>query len=86
MIAAPYWGKDEDWQAEDYTLSDHFASKLPQLPHIFLYHSRNDEVVPSSHLRYYKQKLPKAKTFLLDDDDHYFRNGLPILVDDIRGL
>lgn len=86
MVAAPYWGKDEDWQAEDYTLSDNFTLKLPQIPQIFLYHSRNDEVVPSSHLGFYKQKLPKAKTFLLGNDDHYFRNGLPKLIDDIKGL
>lgn len=86
MIAAPYWGKDDDWQENAYILPKNFATKLPVISHIFLYHSRHDEVVPSKHLEYYKQKLPKAHTHIFDDDEHYFNNGLPKLIDDIKAL
>lgn len=86
MIAAPYWGKDDDWQVNEYILPDNFATKLSQISHIFLYHSHNDEVVPLKHFEYYKQKLPKANTHILDGDEHYFNNGLPKLIDDIKGL
>lgn len=86
MIAAPYWGKDDDWQANAYILPEDFTTKLPQISHIFLYHSHHDEVVPAKHLEYYKQKLPKAHIHILDDNEHYFNNGLPKLIDDIKGL
>ncbi|UFT99530.1 alpha/beta hydrolase [Radiobacillus kanasensis] len=86
LIAAPYWGKDDNWQSDEYTLPDNVASRLPQMPQMCFYHSRNDEIVPSSHLEHYKQKLPQANTTILDGKDHFFSNGLPMLVDDISKL
>src|SRR5690625_4458642 len=68
MIAAPYRGKDDDWQANAYILQKDFTTKLPQISHIFLYHSRHNEVVPSQHLQYYKQKLRKVHTHILDNN------------------
>ncbi|WP_100013138.1 alpha/beta hydrolase [Lentibacillus sediminis] len=84
MIAAPYWGGDDDWLAKEYTLSENFASKLPQISQVFLYHSRNDKVVPSAHLEHYQEKLPQANTRILDGTEHAFSDGLPELVNDIR--
>jgi hypothetical protein len=86
IIAAPYWGMDDDWQVHEYALPENFGAKLPQISHIFLYHSRNDEVVSSAHLWRYKEKLPMAITHILDGDEHIFNNGLPKLVNDINGL
>ncbi|MFT9847789.1 alpha/beta hydrolase [Aneurinibacillus sp. REN35] len=86
MIAAPYWGKDDDWQVEEYTLPENSASKLPQIAQIFLYHSRNDEFVPSAHLEHYKKRLPQANTRILDGAEHAFSDGLPELINDIKGL
>ncbi len=85
MIAAPYWGKDDDWQAGEYTLSEDFALKLPQVSQIFFYHSFNDEIVPFAHLGHYLEKLPQAVNRTFKGNDHYFNNGLPHLVDDIKG-
>lgn len=50
MIAVPYWGRDDDWQANAYILPEDFTTKLPHMSHIALYHSRHDEVVPSTHV------------------------------------
>jgi predicted alpha/beta hydrolase family esterase len=86
MIAAPYWGEDDDWLVEEYTLPENFASKLPQISQIFLYHSRNDEIVPSVHFEHYKEKLPQANTRILDGSEHAFSDGLPELVNDIKEL
>lgn len=84
LIAAPYWGKDDDWKNEEYALSDSFLSKLPHLPNLFLYHSRHDPVVPFAHVQHYAKQLPQAVTRTYEGDDHYFREGLPELVDDIK--
>lgn len=86
MIAAPYWGADDDWQAKEYTLPENLASKLPQISQVFLYHSRNDGVVPSQHIEHYKEKLPQANTRILDGAEHAFSDGLPELVNDIKAL
>jgi uncharacterized protein len=86
IIAAPYWGEDDDWQVEEYTLQENFASKLPQISEMYFYHSRNDEIVPSVHLEHYKEKLPQANTRILDGSEHAFSDGLPELVNDIKEL
>ncbi|MEC5425285.1 alpha/beta hydrolase [Virgibacillus sp. C22-A2] len=86
MIAAPYWGKDKDWQNKEYTLPYNFVSSLLQTSKVFFYHSRTDEIVPFAHLGHYSRRFPQAITRALDGDEHYFSNGLPELVDDIKDL
>jgi uncharacterized protein len=84
LVATPYWGKS-DWEKE-FRLDDDFASKLPNIPLIILYHSRHDEEVPFSHLSTYAKKLPKAYVRELYGDDHVFSNGIEELVQDIKSL
>ena len=55
----PYWGKDDDWQNEEYTLPNSFAAKLPHISKLILYHSRHDPVVPFAHAQHYAKQLPK---------------------------
>lgn len=86
LIAAPYWGKDDDWQSEEYTLSNSFAAKLSHISKLFLYHSRHDPVVPFAHAQHYAKQLPQAVTRAYEGDDHYFREGLPELIDDIKRI
>ena len=85
LISAVYWGK-EDWDVEEYVLKRNFASNLPPIKKIFLYHSRDDEVVPVSHVRYYAEDLPKASVREFEHRGHLFGKGLPELVEDIKGL
>lgn len=84
LVAVPYWGK-RDWELE-YSLPDDFASHLPPISQIFLYHSRSDEDVPFSSLRRYQEKLPQATVRVLDGKEHSFTEGLPLLAQDIRRL
>jgi predicted alpha/beta hydrolase family esterase len=83
LVASPYWGA-EDWEVGEYTLRENFASRLPeQLPR-FLYHSRDDEVVPFAHLALYKTKLPQATVREFDGRGHQFGNDLSQVARDIR--
>ena len=82
LVSTPFWGS-EDWEAE-YALPDDFASRPPEMP-IFLYHSREDPHVPYAHLALYEQRLPNATSRPTEGSDHSFVNGLPALVEDIRG-
>ncbi|WP_339271059.1 alpha/beta hydrolase [Paenibacillus sp. FSL W8-0187] len=86
LIAAPYWGKDDKWQSEDFRLPDSFATMLPRISSLYLYHSRHDPVVPFAHAQHYAKQLPQAVTREYEGDDHYFCEGLPELVDDIKRI
>ncbi|GHO42066.1 alpha/beta hydrolase [Ktedonospora formicarum] len=82
LVSVPYWGK-QDWELE-YALPDDFASHLPPIRQLFLYHSRFDEVVPFSSLRCYQEQLPQATVRVLDGKEHSFTEGLPLLAQDIK--
>ena len=86
LVSAPFWGGDENWQCEPFTLPKNFARNLPKIPKMFLYHSREDEIVPFAHLALYSDQLPQATVRKLDGDEHVFRRGLPRLVEDIKGF
>ena len=82
VVAAPYWGSE----MEEFVLRDGFARSLPAGLKIYLYQSRDDEVVDIKHLSRYSAAIPQATTRMLDRGGHTFKNGLPELVEDIRAL
>jgi hypothetical protein len=61
-----------------------FAAMLPAIPRIFLYHSRDDEVVPFAHRMLYAAKLPQATIRELDGRGHQFGNDLAEVAEDIK--
>jgi predicted alpha/beta hydrolase family esterase len=81
MVAVPYWGV-EDWEVE-YALREGFASKLPPGLRVFLYHSRDDEVVPFAHLALYAERLPRAVVRELDGRGHQLGGDLSEVARDI---
>ena len=85
LIAAPFWGT-EGWEVDEYTLREDFASKLPSELPVFLYHGRDDEVVPLEHLYLYAEALPRATIRKLDGRGHQFDEDLPEVAQDIRRL
>ena len=83
VVAAPYWGT-EDWQVAEFELRKDFSKHLPLSLRMFLYQSRDDEVVPAAHLSLYARAIPKATVRMVDGQGHEFKNGLPELIEDIR--
>ncbi|HEX2911957.1 MAG TPA: alpha/beta fold hydrolase [Chloroflexia bacterium] len=86
IVASPYWGGDSDWSYSEFTLPEDFAAKLPPIGQIFIYHSRDDEVVPERHAALYAEKLPQAILRELDHSGHAFTQGAPELVTDLESL
>ena len=70
IIAAPYWGA-EDWQAN-----------LPNGVPIFLYHSRDDAIVPFAHLALWANKLGTAVIREVQGG-HQLNNDLAAVAQDI---
>lgn len=86
LLAAPYWGRDEGWQSDEYVLQEDFPSKLSKITQIFLYHSYDDKIVPFDHFELYAKKLPQATIRQLDGRGHNFNHKFPEIVDDIKNL
>lgn len=83
-VAAPFWGIDEDWQLESFTLAEDFVSRNSLLPDVVLFHSIGDEIVPFKHLEKYMENLPSATVRQLSGKDHIFQEGLEELIVEIR--
>ena len=85
LVAAPYWGV-EDWEVGEYVLREDFASKIPKEMTVFLYHSRDDEVVPFAHVALYAEKLPRATVREFEGCGHQFDDDLSEVARDIGRL
>ena len=84
LLATPYWGADDFWKWDEARLPESVAVKLASIPRIFLYHSRDDEVVPFAHLALYAVKLPQATIREFDGRGHQFGNDLTEVAEDMR--
>ncbi len=84
LLATPYFGADENWDYAEMSLPQDFAAMLPATPRIFLYHSRDDEVVPFAHLALYAARLPQATIREYDERGHQFGSDLADVAEDIR--
>lgn len=85
LVATPFWG-NEDWNVDEFVLRENFASFLPDTLNVFLYQSRDDDVVSIEHLSSYSNAIPRATVKTLDAGGHTFKNGLSSLVEDIKNL
>ena len=86
LLAAPYWGADAFWTWDEVRLPEDVAAKLASLPRIFVYHSRDDDIVPFAHLALYTAKLPQATIRAFDRRGHQFENDLAEVAEDIRSV
>ena len=83
LVAAVY-----DKDTDGYPLAS-FALPLNldlQTENIYLYHSKDDPVVPFSDLEEYKKVLPNAQAKVLNDRKHINQEEFPELVEDIKSL
>jgi hypothetical protein len=83
-LAAPYWGADKFWHWDEVALPANAAARLDGDWPLVFYHSRDDEVVPFSHLALYAAKLPRATIHELDGRGHQFNNDLAEVAAAIR--
>lgn len=84
LLATPYW-KEQDWDVSEYELPENFTDKLPTDLPIFLYHNRDDEIVPFAHMTRYAKELPQATVRAVDEGGHQFDNDLAAVARDIVG-
>lgn len=85
LVATPYWGA-EGWEVAEYELPEGFASGLPEGLPMFLYHGREDEVVPFEHLALYREELPNAAVRGVEGRGHQFDDDLSEVAQDIENV
>jgi pimeloyl-ACP methyl ester carboxylesterase len=85
LISPPFWSGDEEWK-QGFKLQEGFADKLPEGVPVFLYHCRDDEVVPFDHLARYAQHLPQATIREIASGGHQVNNDLSLVAKDIKLL
>ena len=64
----------QDWERE-WRLPEGFEARLADLPHVALYHSRDDDEIPVSHVDRYAEAMPSASVHKVDGRGHLFDDG-----------
>jgi predicted alpha/beta hydrolase family esterase len=88
FLSAPFWG-GKGWLYEGYEeleLPKDLATRFPTKAGVFLYHTRDDEIVPFSHLDLYKRLLPQAIAREINNGGHQLNNDLSLVAKDIKSL
>lgn len=85
LISTPFWNGDENWK-QGLKLHKDFADRIPKSVPIFLYHSKDDEVVPFNHLELYAQNMPQATVRKITSGGHQLNNDLSIVAKDVKSL
>jgi predicted alpha/beta hydrolase family esterase len=84
LVAAPFLHDDEVWRWKEAELPTDVADRLPRGLPVFLYHGREDEIVPFSHQAMYAKALPHATVRVLEGRDHQVNENLTEVADDIK--
>ena len=82
LLAAPSWD-EHNWNFDDLKLPSDLAARLARVPRIFLYHCRDDEVVPFAHLALHADRISRAVIRAFDSGGHQFDNDLSRVAADI---
>jgi predicted alpha/beta hydrolase family esterase len=83
LLAAPSWD-EKNWNFDDLRLPRDLTAKLSRIPRVFLYHNRDDEIVPFNHLALHAARFPRAVVSEGDSGGHQFGNDLAKVARDIK--
>jgi serine hydrolase len=85
LIATPFVGEG-GWHVNGMALPEDFADMLPADVPVFLYHARDDQIVPVTHLGLYRQKIPWAFIREFESGGHQLNNDLSAVAADIKRI
>lgn len=86
LVAAPFDNKDADYSLADFILPNSLEKLERQVEKIFLYHSKDDPVVPFANLEKYAAKLPNAEEVIFEDKGHFILREFPEIMDKIKSI
>ena len=68
----------------DFSLCKSLEGIANQVDKVFLYHSKDDDIVPFNNLEKYKKELPDAKVEIFEDRGHFVVEEFPEIIINIR--
>ena len=86
FLIAPAFVGQGGWKSEDFLPVERLGADLPDGLPVYLYHGRDDEVVPFAHVDLYANAIAQAHVRRLDARDHQLNNNLREVAEDIRQL
>lgn len=86
LIGAPYSEKESQEYLEEFIVPDNLEGFRAQNKNIFIYHSKDDPVVPYINFKKYQEAFPQAITRSFEDKGHFKQSEFPELVKDIKSL
>jgi len=85
FLAAPY-NTDKNSDLCDFVTSEDLSNIEKQTKRIFIYQSKNDEIVPFEDCRKYERLLPEATLRVFESYGHFKLLEFPEIVKEIRSL
>lgn len=86
LVAACFDDRDADYSLADFVLPSTLIKLQEQGGKLYLYHSKDDPVVPFTDVQKYQQQLPNAHLTVFTDRGHFDQPEVPELVKDIQNL
>lgn len=86
MLVAGAYSADLEDMAPEFAAPESLMLATEQVEQIFLYHSKDDPVVPFKELSRYESALPKATSRVFEDKKHFNQEHFPELVADIKNV
>lgn len=84
LIAAPYYSSNKP--LSDFTTTTRLENVTKQAEKVFLYHSKDDPVVPFENLEHYHKEIPTAEVKIFENKGHFHLKTVPELVENIKEL
>lgn len=85
LVAAPYEGKDgKHAKNANFYITESLEKLSGQVEDIYLYHSKDDDVVPFSDLEEYKKRLPKVHAMIFENKGHFNDPEFPELMENLK--
>ena len=81
LIAAPFDDEDSDESLNDFALIGSLKKITEQVGKIYLFHSKDDPVVPFDQVNKYKNIFPGSEIIVFTDRQHFNQEHFPELVE-----
>jgi len=85
LVAAPY-DDETKYPLCDFKLEKDLELLKKQADEIYLYHSKDDEIVPFVDFEKYREELQDAHVEVFEDRGHFDQEKFPEIVRDIRAV
>jgi len=85
LVGTPFKEHGKEDILGDFNLPKNLG-KINQAENIFIYQSKNDDIVNYKDALDYKKALPKAKLFLYKNKGHFIQKNFPEIIKEIKSL